>query len=349
MVFEPEDILEGTRSIRPFLPELLGDDAVRLDRQLSELLAEAKVGGQVHEQILEKLKSYPNTRNWMAEFLSDKQVSKGFEPLPGKGQPISASKYRSLLIAVMVSGLLIIAVSAFVVQRFDLFVLRFLEGYWPGWLYPFLFLRRWMIQQKKLHLARKDERWQTLADKKDKQVITNEELEEYVTLDGQLMQFPSQSNRLMPTKLGNILRASESRPFDKYGLDAVICWSRLWLVLPDGVKKELQEARSNLNTAARFWLWSLLFIVWTVWAWWVVPAALLGLIFAYYWAVDAAGVYCSLLESAFDLYRLELYKSLRWAIPINPKQEKELGQQLTIYLLRGSDRDRPIFTPLKEK
>lgn len=69
------------------------------------------------------------------------------------------------------------------------------------------------------------------------------------------MQFPSQPNRLMPTKLGNILRAAESRPYDKYGLDAVICWSRLWLLLPDGVKKELQEARSNLNTAARFWLW----------------------------------------------------------------------------------------------
>ncbi|MBN4006869.1 hypothetical protein [Nostoc sp. LPT] len=76
-----------------------------------------------------------------------------------------------------------------------------------------------------------------------------------------------------------------------------------------------------------FWLWSLLFIVWTVWAWWAVPAALLGLIFAYYWTVDAAGVYCSLLESAFDLYRfLELYKSLRWPIPINPKQEQEFDK-----------------------
>ncbi|MEH2214062.1 hypothetical protein [Nostoc sp.] len=253
---------------------------------------------------------------------------------------------ESLLIAVMVTGLLMIAVSAFVVQKFDLSVLRFLEGYWSRWLQP---LRRWMIQQQEHDFKRKDKRWQTLADKKEKQVITNEELEEYVTLDGQLMQFPSQFNRLMPTKLGNILRAAESRPYDKYGLDAVICWSRLWLVLPDGVKKELQEARSSLNTAARFWLWSLLFIVWIVWAWWAVPAALLGLIFAYYWTVDAAGVYCSLLESAFDLYRLELYKSLRWPIPINPKQEQESGKQLTIYLLRGSDQDRPIFTPLKDK
>ncbi|MEH1925121.1 hypothetical protein [Nostoc sp.] len=94
MVFEPEDILEGSRSIRPLLPEILGDDAVQVDRQLSELLAQAKAGEPVHEQILEMLKIYPDTRNWIAEFLSKKQVSKGFEELPGKGQPISASKYR---------------------------------------------------------------------------------------------------------------------------------------------------------------------------------------------------------------------------------------------------------------
>jgi hypothetical protein len=253
---------------------------------------------------------------------------------------------ESLLIAVLVTALLIIAVSAFVVQRFDLSVLRFLEGYWLGWLQP---LKRWMIHRQEQDFKRKDKQWQALADKQNKQVLTTDELAEYVTLDGQLMQFPSQLNRLMPTKLGNILRAAESHPYDKYGLNAVICWPRLWLVLPDGVKKELQEARSSLNTASRFWLWSLLFIVWVVWAWWAVPMGLLGMIFAYYWAVDTASVYCSLLESAFDLYRLELYKSLRWPIPINPKQEQEFGKQLTVYLLRGSDQDTPTFTPPKDK
>ncbi len=93
MVFKPEDVLEGARSIRFFLPELLEDDAVQVDSQLAELLAQAKAGQQVHEQILELLKSYPDTYNWMAEFLSEKQVSKGFEKLAGQGQAISAQKY----------------------------------------------------------------------------------------------------------------------------------------------------------------------------------------------------------------------------------------------------------------
>ncbi len=94
MVFEPEDILEGGRSIRPYLEELLGNDAIQVDNKLAELLAQAQAGQPTDQQILEILTSYPNTRNWIAEFLSEKQVSKGFEPLPGQGQPISAQKYN---------------------------------------------------------------------------------------------------------------------------------------------------------------------------------------------------------------------------------------------------------------
>ncbi|MDZ8263545.1 hypothetical protein [Nostoc sp. ChiQUE01b] len=93
MAFKPEGVLDCARSIRPFLQELLGDDAVQVDGQLAELLAQAKAGQQVHEQILELLKSYPNTYNWIVEFLSEKQVSKGFEKLAGQAQAISAQKY----------------------------------------------------------------------------------------------------------------------------------------------------------------------------------------------------------------------------------------------------------------
>lgn len=93
MAFKPEDVLDCARSIRPFLQELLGDDAVQVDSQLGELLAQAKAGQQVHEQILELLKSYPDTYNWIAEFLSEEQVSKGFEKLAGQAQAISAQKY----------------------------------------------------------------------------------------------------------------------------------------------------------------------------------------------------------------------------------------------------------------
>lgn len=91
--FYPEEVLECARSLRPFLPEMLGVEAVTVDRQLADLLAQAKAGESVDTKILELLKSHPKTRNWAAEFLAPKQIPKGFERLPGSNDAIAAQKY----------------------------------------------------------------------------------------------------------------------------------------------------------------------------------------------------------------------------------------------------------------
>ncbi|MBD2060476.1 hypothetical protein H6F88_31530 [Oculatella sp. FACHB-28] len=91
--FSPEDILECARSIRPSLPSLLGSDATQVDQQLADLLAQAQAGESVDTQILELLKSNPNTFQWIKEFLSSAQVSRGFERLPGGSGAVPAQKY----------------------------------------------------------------------------------------------------------------------------------------------------------------------------------------------------------------------------------------------------------------
>ncbi|PSB24756.1 hypothetical protein [Stenomitos frigidus] len=91
--FDPEAILECARSIRPALPALLGSEAALVDRQLADLLTQAKAGQPVGTQILELLQSDPRIRNWAAEFLAPHQISKGFEPLAGRSGDVSAAKY----------------------------------------------------------------------------------------------------------------------------------------------------------------------------------------------------------------------------------------------------------------
>ena len=239
-------------------------------------------------------------------------------------------------IALLISTLLGVLISALIVQRCELTVLRFLEGYWPRCLRK---LRRFCTkiqQQKKDRLNRK---FQSLIDRaEENRPLTPSEREDYTFLDGLLHYFPI---HLMPTQLGNILRAAEERPKNQYGLDPLICWPRLWLLLPDSVKAELSEARMTLNTGARIWLWSLLFLVWTPLAWWASLAGFLSSYLAYRWMLNAATIYGDLLESAFDLYRIELYKSLRWPLPTSPQEERKLGEQLTAYLWK-----RPGISPL---
>lgn len=91
--FSPEDVLECARSIRPFLPELLGAEATRIDQQLADLLAQLQAGEAVDIQILELLKSNPDTFQWIREFLGTKSVSRGYERLPGGSGAVSAQKY----------------------------------------------------------------------------------------------------------------------------------------------------------------------------------------------------------------------------------------------------------------
>jgi hypothetical protein len=271
-----------------------------------------------------------------------------------------------LQIAILVGALCLVAASAFAVQRFDTPIIRFLEGYWYPWLQPVRQARIAHYRQHKQALiqqsqtlrtleAQKKARFQalkTIIETQEATSLTPAEKDEYRQLNERLLT-PTQQETLarvrlalhnlptntdlMPTRLGNILRAAERRPLEKYGLDAIICWSRLWLLLPEAAKKDLQDARTDLNNAARLWLWSILFLVWAVFgSWWAIPLGILSTLFAYYtWAIAAATTYGDLIEASFDLHRQLLYQALGWQKPDDPNEERRVGQQLTEYLWRG--------------
>jgi hypothetical protein len=250
-------------------------------------------------------------------------------------------------VAVLITVLLGVGASGLIVQRFTTSVLRLLEGYWPAALDP---LRRQLIEHKRRRSVADETAWQELAP----QVLsphatpTADQLSEFARLDQLRHRRPSRSNRLMPTRIGNILRAAETMPADKYGLDAVAVWPRLWLTLPDTTRQELLAARSALDSAVGAVAWGLLFCAFTTWSWLALP---IGLIIAAaavtVWVPARSEVFADLLESTYDLHRTALYQQLRWPLPTNPEQERQSGQQLTAYLWRGSDEPNPTFTAPK--
>jgi hypothetical protein len=149
---------------------------------------------------------------------------------------------------------------------------------------------------------------------------------------------PRQAAYGMPTRLGDILRAAERRPDDKYGLDAVVCWYALWLLLPAETKTELVQARSALDNATRTWLWGALFVVWTPWTWLALPIAVIVPALAYYIGILAAAtLFGELTVSAFDLYRFRLYDHLHLPRPCSPASERRDGRRVTRLLWEGLD------------
>jgi hypothetical protein len=271
-------------------------------------------------------------------------------------------------IAALVAILFVITTFAFIIQKLDLVVLRFLEGYWPQWMgqqrvqhyrHRREKLNRESQELRETQSERQEERQelQKTIDTQGADILNAKERKRYLVLQESLLTWPEQTNLarirqslremptadvdLMPTRLGNLLRAAERQPLNKYGLDAIVCWSRLWMLLPDAVKKDLQEARTDLNTAARVWLWSILFCGWSLlgqswWTTWPIAVGLISAWWAYQWAIDAARTYGELIEASFDLYRHLLYQSIRWNLPPDPQVEYRVGGELTRYLLRRS-------------
>jgi hypothetical protein len=245
-------------------------------------------------------------------------------------------------IAVIIAILLGVAASAVVVNRATLPVLRLMEGYWPRSLDG---VRKPLVDR----VGRQAESIKIEFRAVAKPVLTGDppptpaQRARYIELSQRWRRLPG-PGRYQPTRIGNILRAGESRPVDKYGLDAVALWPHLWLLLPESTRSELTAARGSLDAAVGAFVWGVLFVAFTAWTPWALAAGLIVAAAAHWlWIPGRAEVYADLVEAAFDLYRLALYRQLRWPMPENPRDERAKGRQLTRYLVRGSSGTTPSF------
>jgi hypothetical protein len=96
--YPTEDILEGARSIRPYLAKLLEADSEVVDHELSDLLAKAQVGQKIDNQILDLLSRQESTRVWIVQYLAlkrppEQEVERLYSGLPGESVPPPVPKY----------------------------------------------------------------------------------------------------------------------------------------------------------------------------------------------------------------------------------------------------------------
>ena len=95
----------------------------------------------------------------------------------------------------------------------------------------------------------------------------------------------------------------------------MVCWPRLWLLLPSDVKEEIAAARRALDTAVELLIWSGLAAVWLAFTWWPAIVVVAATAFSYWLAVRAAVTYGDLFEAAFDIHRFTLFQAL--GMPLN--------------------------------
>jgi hypothetical protein len=250
--------------------------------------------------------------------------------------------------------IIVVTLVAFVLDFAQVSITRLFEGYWDDLPLLRTFGRR-RRQRYEREISRLNERLDHLSEKIPELEAATKPAEllkaELSRLTERRVGFPPRGYEahLMPTRLGNLYKAAELYPYDRYGMDTVIIWPRLREVLPDKIIERLQEVKTGVDFLLLFSILSIIFSLMAVpylWARgaqpWLVLTCASGLPLgwlSYRAALSPAQAYTELLKVAFDLHRKALLKALGLRAPATLSQEKALWRDISHFIFRGIEPD----------
>ncbi|MET8977837.1 hypothetical protein ABZX85_19680 [Streptomyces sp. NPDC004539] len=231
--------------------------------------------------------------------------------------PQGLSDALRLTVAVAVGSSLL----GLLLQPFQVRAVRVLEGYWDRW--PFTA----RLAEVLARVQRR--RWRVL--RKRALGTAGGDMADGVRADAhRRLAVQPPGDRLLPTALGNALRAGELSAGERYGLTTLTSWPRIYLQVSDRMAEALRSARDALDTAVNL-CWSFLALTVTSAAalydepsaWWLCGAGLLLAWVAYKGAVTVAQAYSGLMHLVYDLHRFDLLHALHLPLPPDREGEEE--------------------------
>ncbi|WP_405571624.1 hypothetical protein OG317_20530 [Streptomyces sp. NBC_01167] len=155
---------------------------------------------------------------------------------------------------------------------------------------------------------------------------------------------------LMPTLLGNVLKRGERLAGDRYGLDMMVVFPRIYPYISErlhtALSRQFELITSTASLSICFALLSLATtpLVARLDAWSVAPFAAAAVsVLAYRGAVAASHGHGRLLATVFDVHRFDLAAAMHYDPGTTADEQHELNMSITEFLQPGSTR------PLREE
>lgn len=144
--------------------------------------------------------------------------------------------------------LMLTVIVGFTLYTLNTYLYKFIEGYFLGRL--FAWTRRFQ-QHKASKEYSKIIFLEQMIERLDKQPPHQEKLEQIKAIHYQMKAnynriYPSSPKQALPSRFGNILRAMEAYPRERYGIDAVLFWPRLIHVMPESYYDKLDQSNNRL-------------------------------------------------------------------------------------------------------
>jgi hypothetical protein len=204
-------------------------------------------------------------------------------------------------------------------------VIRLAEGYWPQ-------RRPWsrLSQRRRETYARRLKSMQRDPGKFPRAYLD----------------YPLRPSRVMPTRLGNILRSAEDYAQERYQINSIVVWPRLYVLLPDQFIAAVAAAKTPLDLMAALAALASLFAVSgtavavALLPWYAALACFAGGVLitwlGYGGAVQAARPYGQLIRAAFDIHRGLLLDAIGWTRPPSYAAERRQWQQISRLWYQGA-------------
>jgi hypothetical protein len=235
----------------------------------------------------------------------------------------NGTKSIALLVAAAVLGLVLSAAQT------PLY--RVLEGYlgWP---------ERLVAIRKRSHVRRRD----TLGGKIDKELSgsTNGRLSNRGTLVLEAyLRYPASTDQVAPTMLGNSIRRFEYYAQDRYGMDSQLLWYQLRSVVPEGLRTDVNNARTGVDFFVCMCYMSGLLALAAVVGMITGSGSLIGPVLVatagvvvsigcYRASIMATDVWAAAVRAMVDLGRVPLARSVGLNLPESLEEERAMWQDL---------------------
>jgi hypothetical protein len=260
-------------------------------------------------------------------------IASGAPSRPPSPQRLLAA-IDNLSIERLASVLALVLVVSAILQFFQFSLVRLLEGYWDG--------SRLGRRLSALGKQRQQRRRLRLEELTLAEPQTPEEECRQLWAEDRLLHFPAE-DRVLPTRLGNTLRAAEDEAGQRYALPTIAAMPRLYPYLSERLAAVYSDRRNQLDLAVRFCAVltlgaaiAALLLLPNGGRWLLLPVAVMALAWvAYQAAVRAAAAYGQALYVAFDLHRFDMLRALHYPLPTSRAEELAFNERLTTFLTAG--------------
>jgi hypothetical protein len=174
--------------------------------------------------------------------------------------------------------------------------------------------------------------------------------------------YPDEIGLVLPTRLGNVMRAYEVYADLVYGIESIVAWPRLLMVIPEHARESIRDGESLFHFAVNALLIGVLTLVIssgfvadllyhdgitgmaTVISWPIILVLVLAAFFAWFswsWLLpETARQRGEQVKSAFDLYRSTLAEVLGFQLPTTEAEERIMWRLISRRMMLRVSEDR---------